>query len=101
MKSIGPRAFADGRLRYMAFDLYEPIEIADDAFENNDIDDLDLPWDSNLENQRAYAAMLAEQAPDCYVWINNPTDCDYPEDGSYLFEKGEDGFYYLTEYTGD
>lgn len=72
LESIGSRAFANTSLNYMAFDFYEPIDIAADAFTDTYIADLDLPWDSSFENRDAYAALLVEQCPDCTVWINNP-----------------------------
>ena len=72
VERIGSRAFADTFLNYMVFDLYQPIDIAADAFADTQVADLDLPWDSSIENRDAYAAMLAEQCPDCTVWINNP-----------------------------
>ena len=72
VERIGSRAFADTFLNYMVFDLYQPIDIAADAFADTQVADLDLPWDSSLENRDAYAALLAEQCPDCTVWINNP-----------------------------
>ncbi|MGN0745186.1 MAG: leucine-rich repeat domain-containing protein [Aristaeellaceae bacterium] len=72
VERIGSRAFAGTFLNYMAFDLYQPIDIAADAFADAPVYDLDLPWDSSIENRDAYAAMLAEQCPDCTVWINNP-----------------------------
>ena len=45
--------------------------------------DLDLPWDSSMENRDAYAELLREQCPDCTVWINNPERggvAEYPID---------------------
>lgn len=79
---IDSRAFAGASLNYMAFDFYEPVDIASDAFAENYIKDLDLPWDSSFENRDAYAEMLREQCPDCTVWINNPISgqvAEYPE----------------------
>ena len=64
VESIGARAFAGSSLGYMAFDLYNPIDIAPDAFAETYLTDLDLPWDCSFENRDAYAAMLAEQCPD-------------------------------------
>lgn len=81
LESIGSRAFADSRITYMAFDFYEPIEIAEDAFVGNPAEDLDLPWDSSFENQAQYAEILRDQCPDCTVWINNPESggvAEYP-----------------------
>lgn len=72
LQSIGSRAFADTFLSYMAFDFYAPIEIAEDAFADNNIADLDLPWDSSFKNRAQYAEILRDQCPDCTVWINNP-----------------------------
>ncbi len=72
LESIGSRAFANTFLNYMSFDLYAPIDIAADAFADNHIADLDLPWDCSFENRAAYAELLREQCPDCTVWINNP-----------------------------
>ncbi|MDD6049925.1 MAG: leucine-rich repeat domain-containing protein [Clostridiales bacterium] len=72
VESIGARAFADSALDYIVFDLHELIDIAPDAFASTQITDLDLPWDSSIENRDAYAALLREQCPDCTVWINNP-----------------------------
>ncbi|MGN0996812.1 MAG: leucine-rich repeat domain-containing protein [Candidatus Ventricola sp.] len=72
VERIGARAFAGSALRYMAFDLHEPIDIAPDAFADTSVADLDLPWNISRETRDAYAAMLAEQCPGCTVWINNP-----------------------------
>lgn len=82
LKQIGSRAFANASLSYMAFDFYEAIDIAADAFVGNAVYDLDLPWDSSFENRDKYEALLKEQCPDCTVWINNPNSggvADYPE----------------------
>lgn len=82
LEKIDSRAFAGTSLYYMVFDLYEPVDIAPDAFADNYIEDLDLPWDSSFENRDAYAAMLKEQCPDCTVWINNPVSggvAEYPD----------------------
>jgi len=92
LQSIGSRAFANCSLTYLVFDFYTPIDVAPDAFvENNYLADLDLPWDSSFENRDAYAALLAEQCPDCTVWISNPRDAgvaQYPEDETYTLEEG-------------
>ena len=92
LQSIGSRAFANCSLTYLVFDFYTPIDIAPDAFaENGYLADLDLPWDSSFENRDAYAALLAEQCPDCTVWISNPRDAgvaQYPEDETYTLEEG-------------
>lgn len=93
LESIGARAFADCFISYMAFDFYEPIDIAADAFANSNVADLDLPWDSSLENRAAYAEMLREQCPNCTVWINNPIAGSVAENPVYneatcLFENG-------------
>lgn len=63
--------------------------------------DLDLPWDSSIENRDAYAEMLREQCPNCTVWINNPSTAGVAElpvaDTSLnLFENGV-----WTMYKGD
>ena len=81
MESIGSRAFAKTSLNYMAFDLYSSIDIAPDAFVETRLADLDLPWDSSIENRDAYAVLLKDQCPDCTVWINNPESggvAEYP-----------------------
>ena len=100
LESIGAQAFSMGTLRYMALNEYHPVDIAPDAFAGTALADLDLPWDCSLENQEAYREIMAEQAPDCYVWINNPTDCENPS-GDYLFTEGSDGFYALTRFASD
>ncbi|MDY3249815.1 MAG: leucine-rich repeat protein [Candidatus Choladocola sp.] len=81
VKSIGSRAFADSAITYMAFDFYEMIDLAEDAFSGCPVADLDLPWDSSFENKNAYVQILAGQCPDCTVWINNPPAevAQYPE----------------------
>ncbi|MDY4138803.1 MAG: leucine-rich repeat protein [Eubacteriales bacterium] len=101
VERIGSRAFAGTFLNYMAFDLYQPIDIAADAFADTQVADLDLPWDSSLGNRDAYAAMLAEQCPDCTVWINNPISggvASYPVD-SVDVTTIENGMW--TAYHGD
>ena len=72
LEHIGARAFAGSSLNYLVLDLYEVIDVAPDAFDDTYLTDLDLPWDSSFETRDAYAALLAEQCPDCTVWINNP-----------------------------
>ena len=72
LEHIGARAFAGSSLNYLVLDLYEVIDVAPDAFADTYLTDLDLPWDSSFETRDAYAALLAEQCPDCTVWINNP-----------------------------
>ena len=102
LQSVGSRAFADCSLAYMAFDLYAPIDIALDAFEGNGaLADLDLPWDSSIENRDAYAALLAGQCPGCTVWINNPISAgvaEYPVDTEEIMTV-ENGVW--TTYNGD
>ena len=101
VERIGSRAFAGTFLNYMAFDLYQPIDIAADAFADTQVADLDLPWDSSLGSRDAYAAMLAEQCPDCTVWINNPISggvASYPVD-SVDVTTIENGVW--TAYHGD
>ncbi len=92
VESIGSRAFANCSLTYLVLDFYDMKDIASDAFaENSYLADLDLPWDSSLENRSAYAALLAEQCPDCTVWIGNPGDAgvaSYPENDTYTLEEG-------------
>lgn len=102
LQSIGSRAFANCALTYMAFDLYEPISIATDAFaENSALADLDLPWDSSIENRNAYAALLARQCPGCTVWINNPISAgvaEYPVSSDEMMTV-DNGVW--TAYNGD
>lgn len=94
LESIGSRAFASNTfLAYMVFDFYEPILIANDAFADTSVVDLDLPWDSSFENRAQYAEILRDQCPDCTVWINNPEAggmAEYPVNDSSLclFENG-------------
>ena len=78
---IGSRAFANTNLNYLVFDLYQPIDIAADAFVGAYVADLDLPWNSSFANRDAYAELLKDQCPDCTVWINNPISggvAEYP-----------------------
>ena len=101
IQSIGARAFAGTALTYMAFDLYTPVDIAPDAFADAPLADLDLPWDSSVENRDAYAALLGAQCPGCTVWINNPISggvAAYPvnEAGITTIENGV-----WTSYAGD
>ncbi len=102
LESIGSRAFASNTfLSYMAFDFYEPIEIAADAFAETDVADLDLPWDSSFENRAQYAEILRDQCPSCTVWINNPEAggvAEYPvnDESVSTFENGV-----WTMYKGD
>ena len=101
LESIGSRAFADSSITYMAFDFYEPIIIANDAFVDNNVADLDLPWDSSFENRAQYAEILRDQCPDCIVWINNPVSGDVAENPVYDpdIKDFENGVWIL--YTGD
>lgn len=98
LEKIGSRAFAGTALNYLVFDFYKPIDIAPDAFADNHIEDLDLPWDSSFENRDAYASMLKEQCPDCTVWINNPSSAgvaNYPASEDATFTDGV-----WTDYSG-
>ena len=101
VEHVGTRAFADSGLNYMAFDLYAPIDIAPDAFAETYVEDLDLPWDSTFENRDAYAALLAEQCPDCAVWINNPEAAGVAEcpENELSVTRIENGVW--TFYAGD
>lgn len=101
VESIGARAFAGTQLDYMVFDLYKPIDIAPDAFVETYVTDLDLPWDCSGANRDAYAALLAEQCPNCTVWINNPESggvAEYPIDEAAITTI-ENGVW--TAYHGD
>ena len=102
VEKIGSRAFADsGSLSYMAFDLYEMIDLAPDAFSGCPAADLDLPWDSSVENQEAYKLAMAEQCQDCTVWINNPITggvAEYPDNSDSGFSMAENVW---TSYSGD
>ena len=101
VETIAARAFARSSLNYMVFDLYAPIDIAPDAFVDTYLADLDLPWDCSFETRDAYAAMLAEQCPDCTVWINNPISggvAEYPLNESSVTTI-ENGVW--TAYHGD
>ena len=102
LQRVGSRAFADCVLTYMALDLHTPIDLASDAFVGNDaLSDLDLPWDSSIENRDAYAALMAQQCPDCTVWINNPESAgvaEYPNNTEEITTV-ENGVW--TTYNGD
>lgn len=102
VKKIGSRAFADSScLTYLAFDLYEMIDLAPDAFLGCPVSDLDLPWDSSFENQEAYKQVMAEQCPDCTVWINNPITggvAEYPDNSDPGLAFTENVW---TSYNGD
>ena len=101
IEHIGQHAFANSYIEYVALDAWEMLDIADNAFENcSSLEDMDLPWDSSLENLRTYEAFMAPQAPDCTVWINNPPDVSYVS-GDYKYELGEDDGFYLVSYDGD
>lgn len=100
VERIGARAFAGTSLGYMAFDFYAPIAIATDAFVETGISDLDLPWDSPMENREAYAALLGEQCPNCIVWINNPgSDVAQMPTNELAITTIKDGAW--TAYNGD
>lgn len=101
VERVGARAFAGSFLNYLVFDLYAPIDIAPDAFVETNVEDLDLPWDSTFENRDAYAALLAEQCPDCTVWINNPEAAGVAEcpENELSVTRIENGVW--TFYAGD
>ena len=101
VESIGARAFAAMPLNYVVLDAYTLIDLAPDAFAETDLADVDLPWDCSFENRDAYAALLAEQCPDCTVWINNPesagvAECPINEPEITTIENGV-----WTVYHGD
>lgn len=103
VEKIGSRAFANTDITYMAFDFYSMIDIAADAFADisNESADLDLPWDSSVENWEEWTAYFAEAYPACYVWINNPAASgivDYPSNNTEITTI-TDGVW--TAYNGD
>ena len=102
LQRVGSRAFANCALTYMALDLHAPIDLASDAFaENGALADLDLPWDSSIENRDVYTALMAQQCPDCTVWINNPESAgvaEYPVNSEEITTI-ENGVW--TAYNGD
>ena len=101
VESIGARAFAATPLNYVILDAYTIIDLAPDAFAETDLADVDLPWDSTMENRDAYAALLKEQCPDCTVWINNPESAgvaEYPINETEITTI-ENGVW--TVYNGD
>ena len=79
VESVGARAFAGTALDYVVLDAYTLIDLAPDAFAETYLADVDLPWDSTMENRDAYAALLADSCPDCTVWINNPNSAGVAE----------------------
>lgn len=101
IEKIGERAFANTNLNYLELDAYSMIDAAADAFADTYLEDVDLPWDSTQENQLAWQALIDAQVEGCKVWINNPTDCDYPENDRVSFEAYDDGTLYLSAYTGE
>ena len=101
VESVGARAFAGTLLNYVILDAYTLIDLAPDAFAETDLADVDLPWDSSMENRDAYAALLRDQCPDCTVWINNPdsagvAECPINETEITTIENGV-----WTAYHGD
>ena len=101
VESIGARAFAATPLNYVVLDAYTLIDLAPDAFAETDLADVDLPWDSSMENRDAYAALLRDACPDCTVWINNPesagvAECPINELDVTTIENGV-----WTVYNGD
>lgn len=101
VESIGPYAFVRTNLRYLAIDAYTMIDVGENAFSGTWLEDIDLPWDSDQNNQQAWQAMIDAQVEGCKVWINNPTDCETPADGACKYADNEDGTLYLSAYTGD
>ena len=99
---IGSNAFSKSYLNYLCIDAYRLMPgLAADAFAGTSrLEDLDLPWDCSYENQQAWRVFMAEQAPNCYVWINNPTDCSYPSNSNATYAEYPDGTLYLAAYTG-
>ena len=96
---IGAHAFDTAQLDYIQMDTYDFFEMAPDAFVGSRIEDIDLPWDSDAQNREAWQAYVDAQELSCTVWIDNPPEATYEDSGTY--EKGADGYFYLTEYTGD
>ena len=96
---IGSKAFEHGRLSYIQMDTYEFFDAAPDAFEGSYVTDVDLPWDSGWESRLAWQDYFSAQLEDCEVFINNPPDCAYTDGDNHLYEKGADGYYYLTQYN--
>ena len=101
LESIGARAFAGTPLNYLVLNCYTHIDLAPDAFVETCLEDVDLPWDSSIENRDAYAALFRDQCPDCTVWINNPesggvAECPINETEITTIENGV-----WTVYNGD
>ena len=101
IERIGSRAFYDSYLNYLCVDAYGMIEVGEEAFVKSRLEDVDLPWDSDQENQQAWQALIDSQIEGCKVWINNPADCATPTRGSDSYESYPDGTLYLSAYTGD
>lgn len=97
---IGPNAFSRAGVDYIQMDSYDFYEMAPDAFAGSRVDTVDLPWDSGWDNRLAWQDYFDAQLEDCTVYINNPPDCEYTKGGDH-YTKGEDGYFYLTEYDGD
>ncbi|MBQ8082131.1 MAG: leucine-rich repeat protein, partial [Clostridia bacterium] len=99
--SIGANAFNRTNLNYLAIDAYHVIDVGEDAFAGTWLEDVDLPWDSDQENQQAWQALIDSQVEGCKVWINNPEDCDLPETGACSYDYYADGTMYVTGYEGE
>ena len=100
LERIGSKAFAIPSLGYVQLDEFAPVDIAEDAFLGDDaLTDLDLPWYCTEEVREAYRGLMEEQAPECYVWINNPP-AEYPKDDTCVFERNGDGTFRLSYYSG-
>ena len=99
---IGSHCFDTAQLNYIRMDTYDFFDIAPGAFVGSALEDVDLPWDSGWENRVAWQTCLSAQREEVTVFINNPPDTAYVGNGDedYLYTKGEDGFFYLTEYEG-
>lgn len=101
IQSIGANAFNRTNLNYLQLDVYDMIEVGEDAFSGTWLEDVDLPWDSDQQNQLAWQALIDSQVEGCKVWINNPVDCELPVSGNYTYGEYPDGTLYLESYSSD
>ena len=101
IQSIGANAFNRTNLNYLQLDVYDMIQVGEDAFSGTWLEDVDLPWDSDQENQLAWQALIDSQVEGCKVWINNPEDCELPVNGEFTYEEYPDGTLYLASSSSD
>lgn len=96
IQSIGEDAFAMSNLNYLYMDSLVLPEIAPSAFQDTDLEDIDLNTKCTKDQMLEVQSIVDALGLSCRVWRNQNPDVSYPKDGLDTYENG-----YMTGYTGE